>query len=65
VIVNHGHRIEEWIRRLPYYIASYSGKPYHGLNGLRDRLRAAGYDLIQKDDGRWEAVELSRQDLLK
>jgi glycosyltransferase involved in cell wall biosynthesis len=65
VIVNHGHTVEEWIGRLPYYIASYSGKPYHGLKGFRERLRAAGYDLIQTDDGRWEAVALSDPDVLE
>jgi hypothetical protein len=40
VIVNHGHEVEEWVRRLPYYIASYSGKSYRGVEGLSSRLLA-------------------------
>jgi hypothetical protein len=58
VIVNHGHEVEEWVRRLPYYIASYSGKSYRGVEGLRSRLRAGGYDLIQNADASWEAIKI-------
>jgi len=58
VIVNHGHEVEEWIRRLPYYVASYSGKSYRGIEGLRRRLLAGGYALTQNHDGSWEAVKV-------
>jgi len=58
LIVNHGHEVEEWVRRLPYYVASYSGKSYRGIEGLRKRLLAGGYVLTQKHDGSWEAVKV-------
>jgi glycosyltransferase involved in cell wall biosynthesis len=59
VIVNHGHEVEEWIRRLPYYVASYSGKSYRGIEGLRRRLLAGGYALTQNIDGSWKAVKVA------
>ena len=63
VIVNHGHKVEEWVHRLPYYIASYCGKSYLGIEGLRSRLKVGGYDLVQTRDGSWEAIKIARPTL--
>jgi glycosyltransferase involved in cell wall biosynthesis len=48
-VVNWGHNVEEWRNHLDYYLGNYRAKPWLGLVGMRERLRAHGFDLV--DDG--------------
>ncbi len=48
-VVNWGHNVEEWKSHLDYYLDNYRAKPWLGLIGMRERLRANGFDLVNVD----------------
>lgn len=51
VAANLGHRVSEWERDLPYYVAGYAAKGWVGIGGLDRRLRAAGHALVYAANG--------------
>lgn len=57
-VVNWGHNVEEWRQHLDYYLDNYQAKPWLGLVGLRERLLASGFDLVDVN-GRRHIVERS------
>lgn len=63
VVINHGFMIEEYLRRLPYYVASYLSKPASegGIDALAGMLRAGGYRLEQDASGEWIATRLEKR----
>lgn len=54
--VNWGHNISELRANLAYYIENYRSKPGLGIDGLRRRLNAAGYELI-RHDGNYQIID--------
>lgn len=46
-VINWGHNVEEWRKNVEYYLENYQGKPWLGVAGMRQRLLAQGYDLVQ------------------
>jgi len=56
VVTNLGHSVDEFVRRLPYYVANYDAKPERGgVEHLERRLREGGYRLIRDEAGQWSA----------
>jgi glycosyltransferase involved in cell wall biosynthesis len=45
---NWGFRAEEWQSNPRYYIEDYQAKPWLGRAGMRELLRARGYDLLEE-----------------
>lgn len=56
VVINWGHNVEEWQRNLDYYVENYLAKTWLGTEGMRQRLRDQGYDLVFTD-GRFAIVK--------
>ena len=50
VAINWGHKIEDIIRRLPYYLEDFDAKTWLGIDGFRQRLEQHGYTLIKQND---------------
>jgi glycosyltransferase involved in cell wall biosynthesis len=47
-VFNLGHSVEEWKQHLEYYLWNYRSKPWLREEGMRQRLRACGYDLVEE-----------------
>jgi glycosyltransferase involved in cell wall biosynthesis len=48
-VINLGHNVEEWKQHLEYYLWNYRSKPWLQDEGMRQRLRARGYDLVEEN----------------
>lgn len=59
--INWGFHAKEIISRLPYYIENVQAKPWLGIEGLRQRLRRQGYDLVEKQSGGYSTKRLSKR----
>jgi glycosyltransferase involved in cell wall biosynthesis len=59
--INWGFHAEEIIGRLPYYIENVQAKPWLGIEGLRQRLRRQGYDLVEKQGGGYSTKRLPKR----
>ncbi len=54
---NWGHNVQEWQEHLDYYLEGYRAKPWLGQEGMRQRLLAHGYDLMESN-GQYKIVKL-------
>lgn len=61
VAINWGFHAKEIVGRLPYYIENAQAKPWLGIEGLRQRLRRQGYDLVEKKGGGYSTKKLSKR----
>jgi hypothetical protein len=61
LVINHGSMVEEYVRRLPYYVANFLAKApgEEGIEVLASKLRAGGYSLHQNKNGEWTTSPLS------
>jgi len=59
--INWGFHAKEIIGRLPYYIENAQAKPWLGIEGLRQRLRRQGYDLVEKQGGGYSTKKLPKR----